>query len=319
MPERKGGPSAARVGRWLSVLGPDQDGIPNDVDKCPDQPETYNGIDDEDGCPDEGRFEMDIKTGRIKLSDKVFFARGSANIDRKASVLLGDITTLLKQRKDIQLIEIQGHADATGTTEVNVRLTQERADAVRHALIDRGIDPRRMTAVGVGSYCPANASTTDEAFDQNRRVEFRVPRTDKGPVKGDTLCKEATAAGLRGTDTAAAGAIDAMEEENDKAPKEKEVRAAVAQADTSLLFPDYHGCFDGEPQVSRVAVLATTKKQTFWLVRIEALVSSQARIVPGTCFAKTADRETWNKLYVTTMTLNVYLVRTKTGLKVVIP
>ena len=72
-------------------------------------------------------------------------------------------------------IEIAGHTDAVGTKEYNQNLSVRRALAVKNFLVKKGIDQRRVKAVGYGKSRPL-ASNDDEADGRelNRRVEFKV-------------------------------------------------------------------------------------------------------------------------------------------------
>ena len=69
---------------------------------------------------------------------------------------------------------IEGHTDSTGSDTTNLRLSQERADAVRMALITRGIGASRIAATGLGSSSPVAPNTTPEGRQQNRRVEIVI-------------------------------------------------------------------------------------------------------------------------------------------------
>ncbi len=69
---------------------------------------------------------------------------------------------------------IEGHTDASGRDETNLALSQERADAVKHALVERGIAGERMEAIGVGETRPIADNATRAGSRQNRRVEIYV-------------------------------------------------------------------------------------------------------------------------------------------------
>jgi|SRR4051812_28357679 hypothetical protein len=56
----------------------DQDRIPDAEDECPDEPETYNGVDDQDGCPDKG--PVIVRRYHLSIHDKILFARDSAEL-----------------------------------------------------------------------------------------------------------------------------------------------------------------------------------------------------------------------------------------------
>ncbi len=72
------------------------------------------------------------------------------------------------------VIEISGHTDNTGTTEINMKLSQDRADAVRNYLIRKGISAERVTAKGYGDTEPVADNSTDEGKAKNRRTEVRI-------------------------------------------------------------------------------------------------------------------------------------------------
>jgi OmpA-OmpF porin, OOP family len=67
-------------------------------------------------------------------------------------------------------VRIEGHADATGTDDVNVPLSQKRAEAVKEYLVKNGADQSMLTAVGMGSKAPRVPANPKAA--ENRRVEF---------------------------------------------------------------------------------------------------------------------------------------------------
>ena len=80
----------------------------------------------------------------------------------------------MKQAGNIR-VEIAGHTDNIGTKDFNKKLSQRRADAVRSFLTSRGIDPRRVTALGYGEEKPLSSNDDEEdGRELNRRVEFKV-------------------------------------------------------------------------------------------------------------------------------------------------
>ncbi len=68
--------------------------------------------------------------------------------------------------------EIYGHADSTGEVKYNQKLSERRAQAVVNYLVEKGIDPKRLTAKGFGESQPAAPNTTGEGRQKNRRVEL---------------------------------------------------------------------------------------------------------------------------------------------------
>lgn len=153
-------------------LDSDVDGIPDSEDDCPGQKETINGFQDEDGCPDTGDPRVIYEDGEVKILDNVEFETGSAVIQPKSHSLLDQVALTVKANPDIKRVRIEGHTDSTGPHDVNMRLSKERAEAVRRHLINRGISPDRLTAEGFGPDKPLMKGDSPEARAKNRRVQF---------------------------------------------------------------------------------------------------------------------------------------------------
>ncbi len=172
----------------------DGDGILDGKDSCPTEPESYNNIDDEDGCPDKG--SVIVQDNNVLILEKIQFKTGSSEILSQSLPIVDAVAAVLKHSPQFQLIEVQGHADARGAAAMNVKLTQDRADAVLKALTERGIDRQRVRAMGFGPYCPIDQGTSAAAYEKNRRVEFKIVRTSNGPT-GITLgCDKARLMGI---------------------------------------------------------------------------------------------------------------------------
>ncbi|MEK6608595.1 MAG: OmpA family protein, partial [Myxococcota bacterium] len=151
----------------------DEDGIADAVDKCPLMPEVLNGYEDEDGCPDMGRAVLTAT--KIELTGRVMFDFKKARIMQESYPLLHDVAQILIQHPELKKIRIEGHADDVGTADYNLKLSRNRAAAVRDYLVDvEGVDPSRMEADGYGASRPLDQSDTDEARAKNRRVEFVI-------------------------------------------------------------------------------------------------------------------------------------------------
>jgi len=71
-------------------------------------------------------------------------------------------------------IQVEGHTDSVGSDEYNLKLSQERADAVRAYLISQGVSPGTVTSVGLGKANPVASNDTNTGRQQNRRVELVV-------------------------------------------------------------------------------------------------------------------------------------------------
>jgi outer membrane protein OmpA-like peptidoglycan-associated protein len=112
------------------------------------------------------------EAGGVVSFPGVNFATGSAEITDEFARVLDGASQLVNEHPEIQLLEIQGHTDNTGTDAINNPLSQARADAVRNYLIARGVDPNRLTAKGYGSTKPVGSNATDQGRYQNRRIDI---------------------------------------------------------------------------------------------------------------------------------------------------
>lgn len=102
-------------------------------------------------------------------AEPIEFAKGSAVISETSYATIDSATNFLFQDK-VGRIRLEGHTDNTGTPEANLRLSAARAEAVRQALIDNGVSPDRLTALGRGQSQPISENETDEGKQRNRRV-----------------------------------------------------------------------------------------------------------------------------------------------------
>lgn len=101
----------------------------------------------------------------------VNFDTGKATITADSGETLDAAAAALKQAADLK-IEVAGHTDNVGTPEANQRLSQDRAQAVVAALVERGIPAARLTAKGYGQSAPVADNRTEEGRAKNRRVEL---------------------------------------------------------------------------------------------------------------------------------------------------
>ena len=124
--------------------------------------------------PEEPASKVVLKQDKIEILERVQFSTGSAEILTESYQLLDEVANTLTNNPDITAVRIEGHTDDTGSRSLNRKLSQDRADAVRTYLIDKGIDGERLTAKGFGPDKPIGDNQTEDGREQNRRVEFNI-------------------------------------------------------------------------------------------------------------------------------------------------
>ncbi len=114
-----------------------------------------------------------VAGNEVKLKEQVHFQTNSAEILPDSQALVAEIADVLRE-KGFKQVEVQGHTDNTGTAAYNLRLSQERANAVREALIKLGIPPISIIAKGYGQENPLVPNTSDRNKAKNRRVRIVI-------------------------------------------------------------------------------------------------------------------------------------------------
>jgi OOP family OmpA-OmpF porin len=133
----------------------DKDGVPDNLDQCPNTP--LGATVDARGC--------------WTYAAKVLFDTNSAKVKSEAYQMLTEAVVIMKKNPDLK-VEVDGHADSTGTAAYNMTLSEKRAEAVKKYFVDQGIDPERLTTKGFGITKPAAGNDTKEGRAKNRRVEL---------------------------------------------------------------------------------------------------------------------------------------------------
>ena len=136
--------------------------------------------------PPPGPDRVVLTASSITIADKVQFALGKADILPESFGLLDEVAAVFKDNPQIEVVQIEGHTDSTGTAAINRKLSQQRAESVLKYLASRGIKTSRMVAKGFGPDRPIADNADDAGREANRRVEFNIIK--QGPKK--TIVKD---------------------------------------------------------------------------------------------------------------------------------
>lgn len=108
--------------------------------------------------------------GVVMTLGDVLFEPGETELQDDAMSNLEDVVELLASEPG-RRVRIEGHTDSTGPAEANLRISEQRATAVRDALVERGIEAGRITVKGMGEDFPIAPNDTEEGRRRNRRVD----------------------------------------------------------------------------------------------------------------------------------------------------
>lgn len=114
-----------------------------------------------------------LQAGNVLILGDVLFETGNANLIPIALQNLKKLATFLGEHPEHN-ISVIGHTDNVGSTMYNTRLSLERAQSVRTALIKNGIEPERVIAKGLGEKSPIATNDSSIGRQQNRRVEISL-------------------------------------------------------------------------------------------------------------------------------------------------
>lgn len=164
----------------------DGDGIPDDVDQCPDLAEDFNGYQDSDGCPEGGPPRVETPPPPPAMTPPpppppaipafayINFKFGTAEISGADPIpVLEDVARIMRERPDMR-VKITGHTDNVGGDPANMSLSLRRAEAIKTYLVGRGVGPDRLLTDGKGESAPVDTNDTDLGRARNRRIEFSV-------------------------------------------------------------------------------------------------------------------------------------------------
>lgn len=118
-------------------------------------------------------FMEPIQKGSTVRLNNIFFDLNSAKLNAQSRTELVKMVELLSENPTIS-ITISGHTDDQGTTDYNMKLSEQRAKAVYDFLINLGIAPARLTYKGYGESRPLQEGNDEKSRRINRRIEFSV-------------------------------------------------------------------------------------------------------------------------------------------------
>ena len=142
----------------------DGDGVLDKDDECP----TVAGPASNKGCPEVTAEALD----NIKVQARAIYFNSGKSTFKSADVpaRLDAMTTILKNYPNAKF-SVEGHTDSDGSDAFNMKLSQDRADVVKDALIERGIKSSNINSVGFGESRPVETNKTAAGKAKNRRTE----------------------------------------------------------------------------------------------------------------------------------------------------
>lgn len=146
----------------------DGDGINDEADKCP----AVKGTREYEGCPPpEIRKEVIEKVNYA--AKRIQFQSSKAVLQPASLKVLDEVAVILKENPGL-LLTIEGHTSADGSLAFNMKLSEDRAEAVKKYLLTKGVDASRLKAEGFGPERPLVPGNSAAARNQNRRVELKL-------------------------------------------------------------------------------------------------------------------------------------------------
>jgi OOP family OmpA-OmpF porin len=116
----------------------------------------------------------------VTIGGDAFFEVNKASFRKEAQPQLDKFAEQVRRVSSVEAVQITGHTDSTGATDYNQKLSEQRAATVKDFLVKNGVDPSKITILGMGERSPLADNATKEGRAKNRRVEVMV----KGAVEG---------------------------------------------------------------------------------------------------------------------------------------
>lgn len=116
------------------------------------------------------KYNKIVTDGKF-ITHGILFDVNKSTIKPESMGTLNQIAKMMKTHNDLKF-EIDGYTDSDGSDDANLKLSQQRAEAVKAKLTEMGIDTSRLTSKGFGESKPIDTNETAEGKANNRRVEF---------------------------------------------------------------------------------------------------------------------------------------------------
>jgi outer membrane protein OmpA-like peptidoglycan-associated protein len=111
--------------------------------------------------------------GKVLNLDNLIFQLGKAKIEPASFAELDEVVKML-QTYPKMVIQLEGHTDTKGDPKQNMKLSQERVDAVKDYLVSKGVTKNKVKTKAFGGTQPLSRADTEEAHKMNRRVQVRI-------------------------------------------------------------------------------------------------------------------------------------------------
>jgi outer membrane protein OmpA-like peptidoglycan-associated protein len=176
-PDTDGDGVADNLDKCVDVKGPaenagcpwpdtDGDGVADKDDKCVDVKGTVAN----NGCPEVSEDAIKKLNAYAKT---ILFNSGKSSFQKQTFPVLQSIAAILKEYPTSKF-SIEGHTDSSGSDAANLKLSKDRAAAVKNYLIENGIATDRLTSEGFGESKPIDSNKTAKGKANNRRVEVKL-------------------------------------------------------------------------------------------------------------------------------------------------
>lgn len=115
-----------------------------------------------------------LTNAKIEINEQIQFDKSAAVIKPESFALMDEIAKVMKDNSKIKKVLVEGHTSSDGDANANMKLSEDRANAVMKGLVERGIDAKRLSAKGFGVTQPIADNKEEAGRVKNRRVEFTI-------------------------------------------------------------------------------------------------------------------------------------------------